>query len=590
MKKYLFIALAALGFAACTESGDEKTPVQNAEMEESYIAINLMAADNDTRAVTDDIGKADEYGYEDGTDAESAVETAYFFFFDENGNPFNVTGTPATAPDYAQNGKNYLSLTINPMASENENGNISDISNAVLVLNTYKGIYPKQIVAVINWVPKNNTYSLNQLHNELATIGNDTNGYVMSNSVYMDGESKMVDAVPLTEDDIKTTAQDATDDPIDIYVERIAAKVVLTANGKVNGTTNIFDTQKNSSAIGTLTSLNNVDVFVQLHGWELYNDYATSNLLKNIENWDIATLGLTWNDIPYFRCYWADSQDTALSDPFSWSYADYTTKGFQTEYGFAIASDTNYTNRTTYTYCGENTNQAVMTDGKITSDPRTKVILKGQLMQKNGDKYEPLELAKWYGNEYAGEAALKTAVANSLKYTLYYPDPTDNSKYISIAPEDIICVEGATDTTDNVEAYEVYFQLSTDGAAKTWYLYSSAGGYKELGDTGVTGDNAAKTNEYLKGVEPALLYAKGQTYYSVDIEHLGTAGAKYGVVRNHVYQIDIESIKGYGSPVYSGDIGYIKPEYPTEDEASYVAAKINVLSWKVVQQGVDIVQ
>ena len=33
-----------------------------------------------------------------------------------------------------------------------------------------------------------------------------------------------------------------------------------------------------------------------------------------------------------------------------------------------------------------------------------------------------------------------------------------------------------------------------------------------------------------------------------------------------------------------------KPEYPIEDEASYVAARINVLSWKVVQQGVNIVQ
>ena len=83
----------------------------------------------------------------------------------------------------------------------------------------------------------------------------------------------------------------------------------------------------------------------------------------------------------------------------------------------------------------------------------------------------------------------------------------------------------------------------------------------------------------------------GNTYYIVDIEHLGTAGAKFGVVRNHVYQIDIKSIKGYGSPIYNG-LSFIvdKPEYPIEDEASYVAARINVLSWKVVKQGVEIVQ
>lgn len=577
MKKYLFIALAALGFAACTESGDEKTPVQNAEMEESYIAINLMAADNDTRATED------TYGYEEGTEAERTVNTAYFFFFDENGNPFNVTGVPATAPDYAQNGKNHLSLAI----SENSTPgmpNVSDIKNAVLVLNTYKGIYPKQIVAVINWVPTENTYTLADLHGELATIGNDTAGYVMSNSVYMDGTNKMIDAVPLTAANIKTTADAALDAPVEIYVERIAAKVVLTAGGKVAGTTNIFDTQKNSSAIGStpLTSLDDVDVYVQLHGWELYNDYTTSNLLKNIENWDIAALGLTWNDIPYFRCYWAQSQNTDPEDKFAWEYDDAkkAEKGFQTNYGFAIASDTEYTDRTTYTYCGENTNGEAL---------RTKVILKGQLMQKNGENYEPLVLASWYGNEYAGEAALKIAVANSLKYTLYYQDPSNINNYISIGPDDLQCVEGTEDTTGNVKAYEVYFQLSTAGEGKTWYQYSSAGGYQVLGSIDSAANKTA-TNAYLNGVEPALLYAEGQTYYIVDIEHLGTAGAKYGVVRNHVYQIDIESIKGYGTPVYSGNSNLEDPEYPTVDEASYVAARINVLSWKVVKQGVDIVQ
>ena len=579
MKKYLFIALAALGFAACAEHIDgPNAPIHNGELEESYIAINLMAADNDTRAATD------SYGYEEGTDAERLVKTAYFFFFDANGEPFNVT---ASAPG---GDKNYLSVAISE-DSDSDSGmpNVSDIKEAVLILSTYKGVYPSQIVAVINWVPTENTYSLEDLHTNttgLVGVSDDDakGGYVMSNSVYMDKAGNMVDAVPLTAANIKTTEAEALAAPVEIYVERIAAKVVLTASGKVAGTTNIFDTDKNSSAVGTLTSLNNVDVYVKLNGWELYNDYATSNLLKNIDTtWDVTALGLTWNDIPYFRCYWADSQETTLSDSFSWSYTNYATKGFQTEYGFAIASEANYTDRTTYTYCGENTNQV---NGD--SDPRTKVILKGQLMQKNGENnYELLELARWYGTEYAGEEALRTAVANSLKYTLY--SSANGSDFESIKPDDLQCVDGATDKTDNVKAYEVYFQLSTAGEGKIWYQYSSAGGYQVL-DSIESTPNKTATNNYLKSVEPALLYNDGQTYYSVDIEHLGTAGAKYGVVRNHVYQIDIKSIKGYGSPVYSGDIGFLKPEYPTVDEASYVSARINVLSWKVVKQGVDIVQ
>ena len=567
MKKYLFIALAALGFAACTEKGEDNAPIQNAELEESYIAINLMAADVDSRAVTDDIGNADEYGYELGTEAERKINSAYFFFFDENGNPFNVNGAPATAPG---GNKNHMALTISE-ATTSAMPNVSDIKEAVLVLKTYKGVYPSKIVAVLNWTPADRAYSLAELHDVMADLN--TNGSVMSNSVYMDGAGKVVDATPLTAANIKTSAEAATAAPIDIYVERIAAKVVVTGDS-------IYDTEKDTTPIVALGESSKIDVYVKILGWELYNDYSTTNLLKDINNWDVATLGLTWNDIPYYRCYWATSQNVNPMDSFSWSYENYTSKGFPTANGFNVASDASYT-AGTYTYCGENT----------TTDYRTKVILKGQLMQKDGENFEPIELARWYGTEYAGNEALRIAVANSIKYTLYYYDEV-NSKYISVAPEDLQCVKGK-DVDASAKSYEVGFQLSTVGKAKTWYKYDSEKGYVVMGDNAVAGDNTVKANAYLATVEPALLYAEGMTYYSVDIKHLGATGktAEYGVVRNHVYQIDIESIKGYGSPVYSGlDFVVDQPEYPVEDEASYVAARINVLSWKVVKQGVDIVQ
>ena len=585
MKKYLLIALAALGFAACAEKMDDNSPVQKGELEESYIAINLMAADVDTRAAED------TYGYEVGTAVERKINSAYFFFFDADGNPFNVTGAPATAPGGAVN---HLSLTISE-ASTSGIPNVSDIKEAVLLLSTYKGVYPSQIVAVLNWTPQTDkAYTLAELHQVMDnSIGNDTNGYVMSNAVYMDGAGKVVDAVPLTSANIKTTPEAAKAAPIDIYVERTAAKVVLTANGKVAGTDNIFDTQKNSKPVLVAGTSSDIDVYVKLHGWELYNDYNSSSLLKNIDTrWDPTVLGLTWNDIPFFRCYWAQSQNTSLGDKFAWSYndTDKDAKGFQTNYGFKVGASADYSDRTTYTYCGENTNQAAVTDGKITSDPRTKVILKGQLMQADNTAqggYKALELASWYGTEYAGNEALRIAVANSLKYTLYYKD---GESFISIKPEDLECVAG---NSVGAKAYEVGFQLTTAAAkGKTWYQYSSANGYVAFGNIDQVGDNADKANAYLMGVEPALLYGKGQTYYIVDIKHLGKTSttAEYGVVRNHVYQIDIESITGYGSPVYNGLSNLENPEYPEVSESSYVAARINVLSWKVVKQGVDIVQ
>ena len=576
MKKYLFIALAALGFAACAEYIDDpNAPIHNGELEESYIAINLMAADNDTRAT--------DGGFEYGTAAEREIKNAYFFFFDENGNPFNIVGNPATAPGGE---KNYLKLNFESFATGTVE-NVSDISNAVLILNTYKGIYPKQIVAVLNWIPTEETYSLDQLHEITTGLADYVNGgYVMSNSVYMDSAGKMVDAVAITEDNIKTSSEDALDAPIEIYVERIAAKVVLTAKGKEVDTNNIFNTQKTSDLFVTLGELKNTPVYVQLHGWELYNDYNTSHLVKNINTtWTDADLGFPWNNLSYYRCYWAESQNTALDDSFNWQYTPETQalKGFKTDYGFAVASasDTEYTDATTYTFCGENTNGT-------NKDLRTKVILKGQLMQKDGNDYKPLELASWYGNEYAGEDKLLIAVANSLAYTLFHS--ADGTSFSPIQSSDIMC-----DTTvAGTKSYETGFKLSSEGAAKTWYKYSSDGNHQPVGSLDDADDMAAKTNAYLaENVKPAMIYKNGMTYYMVDIEHLGNKGktAEYGVVRNHVYQIDINSIKGYGSPVYSGlDFIVEQPEYPEVYEDSYVAARINVLSWKVVKQGVDIVQ
>lgn len=578
MKKYLFIALAALGFAACADKlEDTKSPSHNGEVEESYIAINLMAADVDSRAT--------DGNYEYGTEAEREIKNAYFFFFDENGNPFNVVGNPAaTAPG---GNKNYLPLNLETVANNTEGTveNVSDISNAVLILNTYKGIYPSQIVAVLNWIPTEPTYSLDKLH-ELPTTLTDTvnGGYVMSNSVYMDSTGKMVDAVAITADDIKTSAAAATADPIEIYVERIAAKVVLTAEGKVADTENIFSTQKSSDLLDvTLGGMASTPVYVQLLGWELFNDYNDSHILKSIDTTWGDSLGFSWNDYFKYRSYWAISQNEAHNDKFYWQYSaeNQASKGFATEYGFAVAASAEDVTTDHYTYCGENTSE-----WSQSNDVRTKVILKGKLLQKNGDNYEELELASWYGNEYAGEQNLLTAVANSLSYTLFHS--IDGQSFTPIKSVDIMSDTNVAGT----QSYETGFKLSAEGEGKMWYKYSSDGQHQPLGSLTDTSDMVAKTNAYLAAeVKPAIIYKNGMTYYFVDIEHLGTNDAAYGVVRNHVYQIDINSIKGYGSPIYNG-LGFIveQPEYPEVYEDSYVAAKINVLSWKVVKQSVNVGQ
>ena len=88
--------------------------------------------------------------------------------------------------------------------------------------------------------------------------------------------------------------------------------------------------------------------------------------------------------------------------------------------------------------------------------------------------------------------------------------------------------------------------------------------------------------------ETADVRADGRTYYFIPISHLGSnpSIAQYGIVRNHVYKITVDDMQGFGTPVVDKD-AVIIPTKP-ENEATYLAAKINVLSWRVVNQNADL--
>ena len=218
MKEYIFIALAVFGLTACAKDdiGGGNGPSHNGEVEESYIAISLTASEG-TRADGDD-------GYLDGTEIERKVASAHFFFKDGVAFPVNVTDGAVTAPG-ASTGVNYLAAAINPGPDGGSAPNVSDIKNVVLLLKSYKGEYPNQIVAVLNWSPNPGTaYNLADLEAAVNLHGPavDSEYFVMSNSVYLAGNNVMK-ATPLTVDKIHKTEGEANTDPVQIYVERVAA-------------------------------------------------------------------------------------------------------------------------------------------------------------------------------------------------------------------------------------------------------------------------------------------------------------------------------------------------------------------------------
>ena len=516
MKKYLLLAAAGLTAAACADKGLENNH-QNGELEESYVAISFAADDMNTKAGTDPDGV-----YELGRAEERAVKSAYVFFF-KDGAAFPVTFDGTTSTNAGT--RNYLQVDL--QGNQSNMNNISDVKNAVLVLQNYKGEYPDQLLAVINYTPENKSYTLENLRAKISTLGNDTDGYVMSNAVYADKANQKIDAFDLTLANIGKTEAEALANPVTIHVERVAAKVVFTAasNGK-------FAVEK---------EIEGKPIYAQIKGFELYNDYQESWLIKRIDpEWN--ELGFNWNDSDWHRSYWAQSLGKAFeNNTFAWN-TDNTAIGG-------------------YVYCGENTR--TWTEE---ADVRTKVVVKAQLVDADNN---PVEVVNWYGKDYIDEADLLTVVANTLKNT-YFSSP-DGSAFTGIKPEDLKCVDRLV--TD-AKAYEVYFQLSTIGEGKDWYKYEG-GNYSVLED--------AAFNTALAAVQPALVYNDGMTYYWTDIKHLGAPEktGEFGVVRNHIYKVNITDITGYGTPVYDGTSDFINLEKPT-DIVTYVAAQVNILSWRLV--------
>ena len=529
-----------MGLAGCTEkmtdSGSSK-----GELERSYISVTLKSDDAGTRAGED---PDFEYGEAD----ERYVENVHFFLFKSDGSAFPVT---------TSGNRNYLTFSLNSNGNQpgetgnpNEGPNVSDVKDKILVFDNYKGEYPTHIVAVLNWDTKHiqPSYTLDNLYNSLAGIRNANNHFVMSNSVYADLHDKVIRANALTIDNIGKTEDEAKANPVEIYVERISAKVQVTANGDESGQAATYDTDQ---------TVGDVPVYAKVLKWELYNEYHQSIVLKHIypETWGMAgQIGFLWNDPNRFRSYWAASfvGSFPADNKFDWAH--------------------NGLEPGRVAYCGENTRQAEKDgEGNITSDPRTKVIVKAQLVKADGTA---MEVANWYGHNYVGEQAMRTEVASLLAAELFY---ADGSVYIGIGESDLKLVPAnkAPEGTD-VKAYEVFFQLSDAGAAKEWFTYSNAEGYTSATDEAV--------NARLAQVEPAMVYKDGMTYYFTEIKHLGLAGSasEFGVVRNHVYKVNISDISGFGTPVYDPEIGFLTPERPM-DTNSYVAAEVRILSWKVVK-------
>lgn len=558
----------------------------NAEGTTSYIAINLNSVGNaPTSRASYDQGSGK---YDDGEDKENNITKVRFYFY-------NADGTSYTLQSAGENGekpsKNYIDYKVEK-GGENHDNTVSGTTSAVLVLNGESNVAPAAMLTVVN--PDVNTDMLGEAPaNRWSTMRTEmkglkfndaTNGFMMSNSTYEDG-GKDLCTTQLTGKTFSSAA-DAKKSPVDVFVERVNAKVKTTVGGAnfekvttdvVLDGVNFKDKYKTKDPVGELATIQTdgstkkTPVFAYIDAWGLGDEDGQAMLYKQIDvqNWTDATLGFSsatnpWSVAAYHRCFWGKS--VAFGGTSSNSPVNHPYKDIKADLGTAL-----YTLPNTPTSYEEG----------VFTDPMksflTKIMVAARLAYDDAGTVRPAEICTYKGQKFLGKDNVKTVIARELR-TYYKKNTGAGESYTQIEASDIDFSSKVTSTSGlKLQNYQVVADLRS---GLTELFLKKGGSYEPV---------AVATVKAEMQQAPVDISNGGKTYYYTPIKHLGkeNSPAEYGVVRNHSYQVEITSIKGFGTPVYNPDTEIITPVLPSDDK-TYLAAKISVLSWRVVSSTVDL--
>lgn len=567
LSKYLVGTLACTLFAAC--SNEENPAVDNgAQGQEgsSYMAVNLVfSTGSGSRAVTDE-------GFDNGTDAEGAVSVnnSVFLFYDANGNYLTKGNLVSSDTDVDKNNDGYLDLT--PQA---DGGNVESKSNAVIVLGPTTS-QPTQMLAVLNGGSSALAGMSLSAAMEAVTsngIGSAKGNFIMTNSAYI-SSSNIVTATDITgktkevgDDGVDAAITAAKNDPAEIYVERVAAKITVTSQ--------VAETGKELSGDGYIVdNTTGTAMRVVIDGWceNAYN--ASSYYIKNLnESW-IGTAPFTdWTGD--HRTYWAQDANYTGSN----TYPDGATYA-----GLQYHSWSDATNKSgTSVYVHENTidNTFVNVEGDDNANVTT-VLVAAHIDYKKADDENWTTNANIYKQNgvYYTEDVLKQNIVASGDYYWYYT-ADERAHHVALDADDVTMTFTEPDdaTPGSVTVTVSDITVPSTISANNPVLVKGDNSTTSVEETTVIAAlNASAYTQNLVG------YKKGACYYQIPIEHLGgtTGNEFYGVVRNHSYQLTITDITDIGGPIYNPDKDL--PLIPGEDKNYYMAARLNVLAWKVISQ------
>lgn len=644
--KFFMGIMGALALSAC--SSEEVMPDQkpDGEGEPRFMTVAIRNTNQNTRAGGDQATDPDGNIFEEGYDSENNIKSLRFYFFDGNGAPIAIQ----------TNGRNFYETDEIENTGTSDMPNVEKVLNAVIVINSTDneiGSKIKKMVAVANYKSietklGSDNLSLSGLQAivgsevELNVAADPATGFVMTSSSFVDGNGNPCCAAAITEANIRQSREEALNYPVDVYVERVVAKVRVKADWdntikvlpgvKYDGKTYTAIALTSKLADGTTTKKITVDnteggeqVYAIFRNWDLWWTADNSYLIKKVDNW-AQQLGDWWNHYSYHRSYWAENPAGVKLNKHPHNFAS---KNILASGSFSAANVANEA-----AYCLENAakakNNGLM--GTYNPDnattPRTLVYLSALLVTVDANKEaKPVELAEWASTR-GTVGTIKASMFKVNENVVYLrsakpistnggstTDPdgntvnvgTDTYKLYAVTADDLHFVSGldagmANDDVENSPRYLSYLVLNDNitreenGAPvelDTKFYQKVNGAVSELGDK-------EAANAIFKSVGGAKVWNTGNTYYYHEINHLGPSNVPayeqkgyYGVVRNHIYEVALNNVYGLGTPVLTPEDlddpdswEDIIPQKPTNE--FYLGARVNILSWRVVPNSVKL--
>lgn len=598
MKK-LFVIAMAFGLAACSTDKTDTPSISPGDVEANYLSVNLTTTMG-SRANYDS-----DNGYQEGEEAETQVNKVRFYFFKDG---------KAAIVDYDKSAsyKDWIPSDEIFPDGEPDMPNVEHSLQTTLILETIEhGVNtPTHLLAVLN--PNDavdalgNTPSLEEVKAYVADLTDHEGGFVMTNSAYVDKDGNIQNVNSL--DGHLMESKDAAEaNPVTIYVERVVAKLDMAiksaaTGGEITVKEISGDNGKTRYLISTGETFDDKEVFAEFLGYNITATANTSYLVKSINDtkeWNneltdtnlFKTKEELWNYDMFFRSFWAANPAGVTYSYGTWNKenttevfpegAENTNPALGNEFKFDGSSNT--------LYIPENAGESL--DKPANAHP-TQVIIGARLVDEEGNE---IEIAEFAGHKVS-VASLKDALLNSMSTTYWreVAGQEGEDKYKTIDVDDIefvtaMSLDESLNDWQKSGRYYVYAQLTQTAKGYTWYNAKP----EADGDNADKASNAEAVDASLKNLGAAKIWKEGQTYYYFNIRHLSAeendseTPGYYGVVRNHIYSAQLNTLAGLGTPVYNPD-EIIYPEYPDE-EFVYLAAEIKILSWRVVDHDVDLV-